>query len=144
MKTYIKIFLLVYFAGLFLSACQSDHISNQVLSNQESQVKLRSIQTRVYDTADTIKTMRSVISTLQDLGFVIEKADEALGSVTACKFVRHEDFRISVIVRPKGTKQLLVRANAQYLARTVEDPQTYQDFFTTLSKAMFLTEHEVD
>lgn len=144
MKTYTQIFLLVCFSSIFLSGCQSDHISNQVLANQESQVKLRSIQTRVYDTADITKTMRSVISTLQDLGFVIEKADEALGSVTACKFVRHEDFRLSVTVRPKGTKQLLVRANAQYQARSVDDPQTYQDFFTTLSKSMFLTEHEVD
>jgi hypothetical protein len=144
MKIDTKIFLLLSLSGLFLSGCQSDHISNQVLSNQESQVKLRSMQTRVYDTTDTIKTMRSIISTLQDLGFVIEKADEALGAVTACKFVKHEDFRISVTARPKGTTQLMVRANAQYRARSVEDPQTYQDFFTTLSKAMFLTDHEVD
>lgn len=144
MKTNTQIFLLVCLLGLFLAGCHSDHISHQVLSSQESQLKVRNMQTRVYETSDKIKVMRAVISTLQDLGFVLEKADETLGSVTACKFVKHEDFRLSVTVRAKGTKQLLVRANAQYKARSVEDPQTYQDFFTTLSKAMFLTDHEVD
>ncbi len=144
MKTYTPITLAVFISALLLSGCQSDHISNQVLSSQESQVKIRSAQTRAFDTTDKAKTMRSIINTLQDLGFVLEKADETLGTVTACKFVHHEDFRMSVTVRPKGTTQLLVRANAQYRARAVEDPETYQDFFTSLGKAMFLTAHEVD
>lgn len=130
-------------AGLFLSGCQSN-VSNQVLSSEQSQVQLRSFQTRAYDTADKTKTMRSVISTLQDLGFVLEKADKSLGTVTARKFVHHEEFRMTVTVRPKGETQMLVRANAQYRARTVEQPEIYQDFFVSLNKAMFLTAHEID
>jgi hypothetical protein len=37
-----------------------------------------------------------------------------------------------------------VRANAYYNVDPIEDPATYQDFFTSLSKALFLTAHEVD
>jgi len=51
---------------------------------------------------------------------------------------------MTVIVRPRGEKQLLVRANAQYGIKSVEDAATYQDFFTTLEKAIFLTAHQVD
>ena len=40
--------------------------------------------------------------------------------------------------------QLLIRANAQYMDRAVEDAKPYQDFFTVLEKSMFLTAHQVD
>src|SRR5210317_706387 len=43
-----------------------------------SQVELRSIQTRAFETDDRVQTLRTVIATLQDLGFVIDKADETL------------------------------------------------------------------
>lgn len=126
-----------------LAGCQYS-TADQILYSKESQVNLRSYQSRVFDTTDKTKTLRTTISTLQDLGFVIEKADETLGSVTGTKFVYNEPLRMTVLVRPKGTKQLIVRANAQFLAAAVEDPAAYQDFFTSLSKSMFLTAHEVD
>ena len=47
-------------------------------------------------------------------------------------------------VRPRGATQMLVRANAQYMDKAVEDPKPYQDFFVALEKAMFLTAHQVD
>ena len=37
-----------------------------------SQVELRQMQTREYDTLDKRGTLRSVVATLQDLGFVID------------------------------------------------------------------------
>jgi hypothetical protein len=37
-----------------------------------------------------------------------------------------------------------VRANAEYQEKAVEDPLPYQDFFTALEKAMFLTAQQVD
>lgn len=137
-------FLLVFcLATLFLSGCQTN-MSEQILATGESQVQLRSFQTKAFDTQDKAKTMRSVISTLQDLGFVLQKADQVLGTVTAVKFVRNQEFRMSVTVRERGTTQVLVRANAQYQARNVENPEIYQDFFSSLSKSMFLTAHDVD
>lgn len=126
-----------------LSGCQNN-TADQILYTKESQVQLRSYQSRAFDTCDKTKTMRTAMSTLQDLGFVLEKADETLGSVTATKFVKNEALRMTVMVRPKGDTQLIVRANGQYQAKAIEDPKPYQDFFNSLSKAMFLTAHEVD
>jgi hypothetical protein len=51
---------------------------------------------------------------------------------------------MTVTVRPRGETQLLVRANAQYDVQPVTDPEPYQQFFTSLEKAMFLTAHQAD
>ena len=115
----------------------------QILASDESQVKLRSIQTRSFDSTDKEKMLRTVMATLQDLSFVIDHADETLGTVTATKLDRYA-LRMTVTVRPRGTTQLMVRANAQYNLRAVEDPAPYQQFFAALGKALFLTAHQVD
>jgi hypothetical protein len=125
-----------------LSGCQTTS-SSQLLKADQSQVQTRNIQTRAFDTTDKNKTLRTVISTLQDLGFVVDKADEVLGSVSATKLDGYQ-LRMTVTVRPRGQTQLLVRANAQYNITAVEDPEIYQDFFTSLGKSMFLTAHNVD
>jgi hypothetical protein len=113
------------------------------LATDQSQVALRQIQTRSFDTTDRKQTLRTVIATMQDLGFVIDKADEALGTVSGTKLDGYS-LRLTVSVRPRGQSQLLVRANAQYNVKAVEDPEPYQQFFASLEKAMFLTAHEVD
>lgn len=117
--------------------------NEQVLASAESQLKLRSMQSRSFDTTDKIKTLRAVIATLQDLGFVIDKADDELGTVSATKAKRYL-IRITVIVKPRGKTRMVVRANAQYDIHPVENPRQYQAFFDALSKAMFLQAHEVD
>lgn len=134
------------FSALLLTAALSGCATPAVraLETSESQVKLRSIQTRAFDTSDKKKMMQTVISTMQDLDFVIDKADFTLGSVTGSKFLGYTSVVMSVTVRPRGEKQLLVRANAQYGIQSVEDPLTYQDFFNSLEKAMFLTAQQVD
>jgi hypothetical protein len=124
-----------------LSGCQNT--SKQLLATDQSQVALRQIQTRSFDTTDRKQTLRTVIATMQDLGFVIDKADEALGTVSGTKLDGYS-LRLTVSVRPRGQSQLLVRANAQYNVKAVEDPEPYQQFFASLEKAMFLTAHEVD
>lgn len=129
--------------SLLMMGCQQN-VSNQVLASNKSQVNLRSFQSRAFDTQNKTQTLRTIISTLQDLGFVLEKADQELGTVTGLKFVNNQNLKMSVSVRPRGQKQMLVRANAQYERHTVEDPLAYQDFFASLSKAMFLTAHEID
>ena len=125
----------------FIVGCQSS--TNQLLASGESQVQLRSIQSRAFDTTDREKMLRTIMATLQDLGFVIDNADETLGSVSATKLDRYA-LRMTVIIRPRGQTQMTVRANAQYQRRAVEDPEPYQQFFDALGKAMFLTAHEVD
>ena len=125
-----------------LAGCQTTS-SSQLLRANESQVQTRSIQTRAFDTTDRNQTLRTVIATLQDLGFVIDKADEVLGTVSATKLDGYQ-LRMTVTVRPRGQTQLLVRANAQYKLKAVDDPVIYQDFFVSLEKSMFLTAHAVD
>jgi hypothetical protein len=114
-----------------------------VMEMDQSAVQLRSYQQRAFDTADKEQTLRSVIATLQDLSFVVDKADLDLGTVSATKLSGYQ-VRMTVTARPRGTTQMLVRANAQYMDKAVEDPKPYQDFFTALEKSMFLTAHQVD
>lgn len=129
-------------AALAFAGCA--HNSTQsALEVGSNQVQLRQIQSRAFDTTDKTKTLRTVISTLQDLGFVIDKADLELGSITATKLDGYA-LRMSVTVRPRNARQLLVRANAQYQEAAVTDPAPYQSFFGSLSKGMFLTAQDVD
>jgi hypothetical protein len=117
--------------------------TKEVLATKESQLKLRSIQTRAFDTTDKNKMLRTVIATLQDLGFIIDKSDANLGTISATKLDRY-NLRLTVTVMPRGESQLSVRANAQYEIYPVEDPEPYQQFFDSLAKAIFLTAHQVD
>ncbi len=134
--------IISFAAVLLLAACQTDS-RQQVLATDKSQVALRSIQQRSFDTTDKRRALRTVISTMQDLGFVIDKADDVLGSVSGTKLDGYK-LRLTVTVRPRGRSQLLVRANAQYNLSAVEDPQPYQQFFAALEKSMFLTAQQVD
>jgi hypothetical protein len=84
-----------------------------------------------------------VIATLQDLGFVVDNADATLGSVSGTKLDGYS-LRMTAGIRPRGETQTLVRASAQYNNSPVEEPLPYQQFFTALEKAMFLTAHQVD
>ena len=118
--------------------------SQRALDSGQSQVQLRSIQTRAFDTTDKEKMLRTIISTLQDLDFVLDRADLTLGSVTGSKFIRGRVLRMSVTVRPRGETQLLVRASAEYGLKAIDDPLPYQDFFNVLEKSIFLTAHQVD
>jgi hypothetical protein len=135
-------FSLLFFAlVVFLAGCATTQ--QRLLDSEASQVQLRSIQTRAFDSTDKEKTLRTVMATLQDLGFVLDKADATLGTVSATKLKGYA-LRMTVTVRPRGTTQLLVRANAQYNVQPVTDPEPYQQFFAALEKAMFLTAHQAD
>jgi len=132
------------FLGALGLVCGCANTQKRAFEMKESQVKLRSIQTRAFDTTDKKKMMQTVVGTMQDLDFVIHKADFVLGSITGAKYLGESEVMMTVTVRARGEKQLLVRANAQHGRRSVEDPQTYQDFFVALGKAIFLTAHNVD
>jgi len=133
---------LAVFLSLFLIlACATTH--ERLMDAGMSPVQLRNMQSRVFETADRENTMRTVIATLQDLGFIIDKADLDLGSVTGTKLNTYA-LRMTVTVCPRGESHLMIRANAQFNIEPVIDPQPYVSFFTSLEKAMFLKAQAVE
>ena len=103
------------------------------------------MQTRSFDTSDKNIVVRNVISTLQDLSFVIDKADTDLGTVSATRLYKGNKVRMTVTARSSSTnKSTIVRANAQYNLKPIENPKIYQDFFSSLSKSLFLSANAVE
>ncbi len=125
---------------LALTGCASQNLA---ITEGGSQVHIRQMQTREYETLNKRDTLRSVLSTLQDLGFVIDKADYDLATITATKLQDYQ-IRMTVTVRERDSERLAVRANARFNKSQIDDPLAYQDFFVALDKAMFLTLHNVD
>ena len=119
---------LTLMAAVILVGCAST--TDRVLdTGDETQLQKRSYQSRIFDTSDKEKVLRAAISTLQDLGFVIDRADFTLGTVSGTKYERYQ-IKITVSVRPKGNDRLMVRANAQFNIEPINDPKQYQDFFS--------------
>ena len=130
--------ILIYLGALLLVACVS---TNQAaLESKTSQVATRNYQTRSFDTADKLNVMNNIVATMQDLGFVIEKADKEIGTISGFSFTNQTTMTVSV--RPKGNS-ILVRANASKGTRAITEPQAYQNFFNALSQSLFLTANEV-
>jgi hypothetical protein len=118
-----------------LGGCQSElHDFSQP---PESAAKLAAMRSRIFPTADRRKTLRGAIAALQELGFVVDRADFAAGSVSGAKA---EDYllRLTVTVLPAGADRLLIRAVARYDVTPVLDADPYRKFFATLAAALAL------
>ena len=131
--------------GLFLSvqACAGPQKPPEdLLSPSESQMQLRSFQSRTFDVKDSNAALRAVVAALQDLGFIIERANAPMGLVTAGKFAGagYAGFvEVTVIVRSVGAERTEVRINALFNTKPIEDPKVYQNFFATLERSLFVT-----
>ena len=144
-EMYQPLIILLLSLTLMLVGCTTTH--DRLFDVDTSQVQLRAVQSRAFDTTDKEKTLRAVVATLQDLGFIIDKADATLGLVSATKTdVRPIPYplKVTVTVRPRGGSQIMVRANAEYQLKPVTDAKPYQQFFAALEKSLFLQAHEVD
>ncbi|HVN40607.1 MAG TPA: hypothetical protein VMW19_20770 [Myxococcota bacterium] len=85
---------------LLAAACASPYESHlglrwdardEILLSDESQVRVRDAQSRVYDTSDKRRALAAVVATFQDLGFQIGVLDDALGIVSGKSFVALEE-----------------------------------------------------
>ena len=124
------------FAGL--SACA--HTEPPVLTSAKGAVEMRAMETRVIPSSDRAQVLRTVIATLQDLGYNIDRIRGSTGTVTATKL---SVLRLSAAVSPHGPSQVAVRADAEIQVRgqfhQVDDPTFYQqDFFDPLASALLL------
>ena len=131
----------VLIALLFLVGCATNTPVD--IAGTGTQLQSRQVQTRHYDTLDKPMTMRSVVATLQDLGFTIDQADAELGTITATRYHQYT-MRMTVTVVQRGDERVSVRTNARIGENAVTDAGTYQDFFAVLDKAMFLTLNRID
>lgn len=138
-----RIFWLTLACVILLLASGCISTQGRLLDSDKSQLQRRSFQSRAFETTDQEKTLRTVMLTLQDLGFVLTSGEAGLGTVTGSKWHRGL-MVITVSVRPRGETQMLVRANCQIGKEPVDDPVPYQMFFAALSKAMFLEAQEVE
>lgn len=134
-----KAFLFVIIIGL-LGGCVSVH--NDVLGTRYSQVETRNYQSRMFETSDRQMVLRSVIATMQDLGIIINKADETLGVVSGTSFANNS--KVTVSVRNAGETQTVVRMNAQVGLKEISDPTAYQNFFDSLSQSLFLDANMIE
>jgi len=134
--------LAILAAASALVACQADS-RQQVLASTNSQVAQRSISTRAFETGDQSKVLRAVIATLQDLGFVVDRADASLGTVSATRFGQ-DLVRLTVSIRPRGAAATIVRVSGQLNQHELSDPAPFQRFFESLSQALFLQAQNID
>ncbi|WP_052402001.1 hypothetical protein [Muricoccus aerilatus] len=127
---------IVLLPPLLLGACAGQP-ERRFQASDKSAVEMRAMQARVIE-GDAPTVTRGVVATLQDLGYRINKAEPAAGSITATKLER---LRLTTVVRPVSNNQAAVRANAVVLLPQVEnqvdDPRFYQEnFFAPLSATL--------
>ena len=120
--------------------CACAHTEPPLLTSARGAVEMRAMETRVIPASDRAQVLRTVIATLQDLGYNIDRIRGSTGTVTATKL---SVLRLSAAVSPHGPSQVAVRADAEIQVRgqfhQVDDPAFYQqDFFDPLAKALLL------
>jgi hypothetical protein len=126
---------------VLVQGCATPQPSVDLLAPTEAQMKIRSVQTRTFDVKDRQTAMRGVIAALQDLGFIIERANEPLGLVSAARFAEpnfYDVVGVTVTVRQETEGRMMIRANAIYNNKPIEDPKVYQNFFATLERSLFV------
>jgi hypothetical protein len=134
---------MVILTGSFmLYGCVAPPPRQELFTPTDAQMKIRSAQSRTFEVNDRTVAMRGVIAALQDLGFIIERANEPLGLVTAARFAEpnyYDVLGVTVTVRPQDDGKTMIRANAIYNNRPIEDPKVYQNFFASVERSFFLT-----
>lgn len=136
--------LVLVMASLGLAGCGAVPIAGPAVFDPGSATQVRAHQTRTFGTADRERMLRSVMATLHELGFVIDRVDGPLGLVHATKLDGYT-FRVTVTVQAGEGRQTRVRASAQHLnrgeagaGRALDNPAAYQDFFAALSRILWL------
>ncbi len=127
--------------AIALHGCVAPEPRQELFAPTDAQMKIRSAQSRTFEVSDSAVAMRGVIAALQDLGFIIERANAPLGLVTAARFAEpnyYDVLGVTVTVRPQEAGKTMIRANAIYNSKPIEDPKVYQKFFAAVERSLFL------
>lgn len=125
-----------------ITACQMDS-RQQVLATSNTQAAQRAISTRSFDTGDQPRVFQATIAALQDLGFVVDRADAVLGTVSATRYGGNL-IRLTVSLRQISPRQTVVRASGQINQVALSDPEPFQRFFEALSQALYLAANPIE
>lgn len=129
---------MLVFALLLVSLAPTTGAAGTTFSAPENVFHLREIQRRDFDATAQDHLLKTVMATMQDLEFVLDDTEPALGVVTGTKIGGGFRLRLSVFIRPVGTGRYAVRASAHRGHIAIEDPRVYQDFFDALGVVMAL------
>lgn len=129
-------------AVLTLTAGCQMNSRQQVLLTANSQASQRAISTRYFDTGDQAAVLQGVLAALQDLGFVVDRADPALGTVSATRFGAGVT-RFTVTARKGEGERTIVRASGQVNQTELTEPAAFQQFFEGLAQALFLDANQI-
>ncbi len=142
----MKDFLLLFIITILFNSC-SDIRFGKSLKVEQTQFQTRSYQSSYFNTQNKEFVLRTIISMLQDLGFIIEKVDGTSGIINGILFIdtTYESectdiVKTNILVENVGN-QVLVELNAIKNSKIITEPIVYQNFFDSLSKLLFL---EVD
>lgn len=167
MKKHLVCGIMIFLSALLVTGCHRHR--EEVLT----QLQVREIQTRDFDTKDMKSVMKSMMNVLQDEGFIIKNAVLDLGLLSAEKHVDIENkasaaFQTLLSSHPRWDKQQVLEASANVSEfgekirirmnfqtkifdnwgrpsniETIYDSLYYQNFFERVGKGLFLADQEI-
>lgn len=126
--------------SVVIGGCTLSTPTDVMDASSGTQLQKRSYQSRSFETGSKENVMRSVVATLQDMGYTISQSDMNIGTVSAYT----GNVKMTISVRPRSENRTVVRASATSDYNPITDPKWYQNFFTMLSKSLYLQANEVD
>lgn len=93
-------------------------------------------QSHVFDIDDSVLMMKSVVLTMQNFGFIIDKIDMTQGVVFGTEFVNSTKMTVSIF--QENPKQILVDVRIVRKLHSDEPIQSYQNFFNALSQSLVI------
>ncbi|MCL2463353.1 MAG: hypothetical protein FWF44_11855, partial [Defluviitaleaceae bacterium] len=139
-KRRLLFFWAVLVTAALLCGCQKN-VRDETQATPAAQAAVLVYESRSFDIGDKEKTLRAAIVALQELDFVIDKADEARAAILGDKTDRNISRIIEVMVQQKSPEQLVVRVTARIDGKAVNNPEYYQPFFDALSRTLSLAAH---
>jgi len=141
-RLFLGIVILTVMAAL--GGCQPKASQNEAAASPQAMATAGpAYQHRTFDSGDTEKTLRAIVSTLQDLDFVIGKVDVSRGTPVIAATMANAGgvTGIAATVWQKSPEQTVVRVYGTQGKAALANPGYYQSFFDALSRTLSLPAH---